>query len=79
VQCIPGSRLVVIPRPHISLTPPWPEIYLTDSERRHGFNTALTEHSRLVEVYPSLGYDLVVLPKVGVADRANLVLTMLAQ
>jgi predicted ATPase len=63
----------------VFLAPPWPEIYATDPERRHGFDTALAEYSRLLEVYPSLGYDIVVLPKVGVAERADLVLTTLAQ
>lgn len=63
----------------VFLAPPWPEIYATDLERRHGFNAALAEYSRLLEAYPSLGYDVVVLPKVGVAERADIVLTTLAQ
>jgi predicted ATPase len=63
----------------VFLAPPWPEIYTTDPERRHGFDAALAEYSRLLKVYPSLGYEIVVLPKVGVAERADLVLTKLAQ
>jgi predicted ATPase len=63
----------------VFLAPPWPEIYTTDPERRHGFDAALAEYSRLLKVYPSLGYEIVVLPKVGVAERADLVLTTLAQ
>jgi predicted ATPase len=61
----------------VFLTPPWPEIYVTDSERRHGFNDAVAEYLRLLEAYPSLGYEVVVLPKVGVADRADLILKTL--
>jgi len=64
---------------HVFLTPPWPEIYVTDLERRHDFNAALAEYSRLLEAYPSLGYELIVLPKVGVVERADIVLTTLAQ
>ena len=62
----------------VFLTPPWPEIYVTDAERRHGFETALAEYSRLLEVYPSLGYEVIVLPKVGVAERADHVLAALS-
>ena len=64
---------------HVFLTPPWPEIYVTDLERRHDFIAALAEYSRLLEAYPSLGYELIVLPKVGVVERADIVLTTLAQ
>jgi predicted ATPase len=61
----------------VFLAPPWPEICATGAERRHDFNTALGEYSRLLEVYPSLGYDPVVLPKVAVSERADFVLTTL--
>ena len=58
----------------VFLTPPWPEIYVTDRERRHGLDAAIAEYSRLLEVYPSLGYEVSVLPKVGMAERAGFVL-----
>jgi predicted ATPase len=58
----------------VFLAPPWPEIYATDAERRHDLTTALAEYSRLLEVYPSLGYEVVILPRVGVAQRADFVL-----
>src|SRR5262249_2443072 len=32
---------------HVFLTPPWPEIYVTDHERRHGFAAAVAEYDRL--------------------------------
>jgi predicted ATPase len=62
----------------VFLTPPWPEIYVTDRERRHGLDAAIAEYSRLLEVYPSLGYEVSVLPKVGMAERAGFVLDALA-
>jgi len=63
----------------VFLTPPWPEIYMTDRERRrHGLDAAIAEYSRLLEVYPSLGYEVSVLPKVGMAERADFVLDALA-
>lgn len=63
----------------VFLTPPWPEIYITDSERRHGFDEAVAEYDRLAAVYPALGYDVVILPKIAVASRADFILDCLAQ
>ena len=62
----------------VFLTPPWPEIYVNDPERRHGFDDAVAEYERLTTAYPSLGYEVVVRPKVGVHERADLVLAALA-
>jgi predicted ATPase len=52
----------------VFLAPPWPEIYVSDEERRHGLAEAVAEYGRLVEVYPLLGYDIHILPKVSVAE-----------
>jgi predicted ATPase len=59
------------------LAPPWPEIWVTDAERRHGLAEAIAEYDHLARVYPALGYDVVVLPRTGVADRADFVLAAL--
>jgi predicted ATPase len=61
----------------VFLAPPWPEIYVTDAERRHDFDAALTEYRRLLETYPSLGYEVCILPKTGVRERADFVLSSL--
>ena len=45
----------------VFLAPPWPEIYVTDAERRH-VDTALAEYSRLLRTYPALGYEVCILP-----------------
>jgi len=63
----------------VFLTPPWPEIFALDHERRHGFAEAVAEYGRLIEVYPALGYEIHVLPKVSVAERANWLLASLAR
>jgi len=63
----------------VFLAPPWPEIYVTDTERRHDFATALPEYRRLLETYPSLGYEIVILPKTGVRERADFVLGKLEE
>lgn len=61
----------------VFLTPPWLEIYTTDPERRHGFEEAVAEYERLAATYPTIGYDVVVLPKITVADRADFILDRL--
>jgi predicted ATPase len=61
------------------LAPPWPEIYVTDTERRHGLAEAIAEYDHLAQVYPTLGYDVVVLPRMSVAARADFVLAALAE
>jgi predicted ATPase len=63
----------------VFLAPPWPEIYTLDQERRHDFAEAVAEYDRLIAVYPALGYDIHVLPKVSVAERANWILASLAR
>ena len=62
---------------NVFLTPPWSEIYLTDAERRHSLDQALDEYGRLVEAFPTLGYQVSVLPKVSVAERADFILDTL--
>ncbi len=57
----------------VFLTPPWPEIYVTDSERQHGLAQAEVEYNRLRREYPALGYEIVLLPKVSVTERADFV------
>ena len=61
----------------VFLAPPWPEIYVTDTERRHDLAFAVAEYERLLGVFPSLGYQVTVLPKVGVSERADFVLSKL--
>lgn len=58
----------------VFLTPPWPEIFVTDPERRHDLDAAIAEYERLVLAYPSLGYRVVILPRTTVQERADLVL-----
>jgi len=61
----------------VFLAPPWAEIYATDPERRHGLDVALAEYARLLETYPSLGYEVLILPKVKVSERADFILNTL--
>lgn len=64
--------------PRVFLTPPWPEIYVTDAARQHDLAAAIIEYDRLIALYPALGYETFVLPKVPVVERADIVLALLA-
>jgi predicted ATPase len=50
-----------------------------DPERRHSLEAAVAEYRRLLDVYPSLGYEVTILPKVSVPERADFVLNTLAE
>jgi predicted ATPase len=56
------------------MTPPWPEIYANDSDRQHGLQEAIAEYERLLVAFTSLGYIIEVLPKVGVDQRADIII-----
>jgi predicted ATPase len=58
----------------VFLAPPWPELFVADAERRHDFASAVAEYDRLAAAYPALGYQVILLPKVSVAERLTFVL-----
>lgn len=58
----------------VFITPPWPEIHTADPERRHDFAAALAEYERLEKTYPAFDYEVVTVPKMPVAERADFVL-----
>lgn len=60
----------------VFMVPPWPEIYRSDAERPHGFAEAVAEYARLMAAYPRWGYNVLVLPKLSIAARADLVLSL---
>jgi len=80
---ITGESLAEFPRigqvfhHQVFLAPPWPAIYVTDDDRRHPISNAIREYDRLLAAYPSLGYDVVLLPKTDVEARADFVLRLL--
>ena len=55
----------------VFVTPPWQEIFLSDSERPKGFEEAVSEYRALSASYRALGYRLVDIPKATVRDRAD--------
>lgn len=65
-----------VPRydPLVFLVPPWPEIYVTDADRQHGFGAALEEYTDLTKRLREWGYRCELLPKAPVTERADFVL-----
>jgi predicted ATPase len=64
-------------REDVFLAPPWPEIFVGDTERKHGLAEAVAEFDCLNAALPRLGYRPVLLPKTTVAARADFILTQL--
>lgn len=58
----------------VFMTPPWPEIYRTDAERRHSYTEAVQEFERLRKFYSRYGYEVAMLPQVAPAARAEFIL-----
>lgn len=61
----------------VYFTPPWPEIYVNDSERQHSFEDARDEYHRLVSGYPKFGYHIDELPKTSVKMRVKYIVDAL--
>jgi predicted ATPase len=59
----------------VFVAPPWEEIYTTDDMRKATFAEAEAFHAEVISTYDRLGYELVEIPKMPVAERASFVLT----
>lgn len=58
----------------VFVLPPWREIYETDAERTQSWPEAERTFDLILARLPTLGYEPIVVPKAGVADRAAFVL-----
>ncbi|HBO5260111.1 AAA family ATPase [Pseudomonas aeruginosa] len=63
--------------PYVFMVPPWSEIYVQDTDRRHDMEAARIEFERLRNTYPLVGYEVALLPKSSVEDRADYMLKAL--
>ena len=57
--------------------PSWPEIYVTDEDRRMTFEAAAVFGERVREVYSDLGYRVIDVPKDTIVARAEFVIDAL--
>lgn len=53
----------------IFITPPWPEIFIQDKERKQRFDEAERTYEAMVAAYTASGYELVTVPHGPVAQR----------
>ena len=63
----------------VFMTPPWPEIFDGDEDRRHDLSEGIAEYHRLLAAYGALRYEVDILPKASVAKRAEHVLSALGR
>ena len=61
----------------VFLVPPWKEIFTSDTERKHSFESAKNEFDELLIKYKDFGYETVLVPKVSVKERADFILEKL--
>jgi predicted ATPase len=61
----------------VFLTPPWPDIYARDGERRHDLAEGVAEYERLLRAYPAIGYEPHIIPRLPVEQRADFILDVL--
>ena len=74
---VPVGDLMPTPFPYaqpVFYAPPWPEIYEETEDRRHSFAMAEDEALRLRRDLIALDLKVIELPKVSVAERAEIVL-----
>ena len=64
--------------PPVFVAPPWPEIYVTDADRPHGFDAACAEYTQICTTLDQLGVAFEELPKTDVAARVSFVLARLS-
>ncbi len=61
----------------VLLLEPWEEIYENDDERKMTFEQALDFHHTLTQIYTSLNYDLCIVPKCSIKERAEFIKSQL--
>ncbi|WP_213989848.1 AAA family ATPase [Sodalis sp. dw_96] len=63
----------------VFIAPPWPEIFVQDAERKQTFNEAVLTYDSMCQAYTKYSYDLVEIPRVPVADRAEFILSEISK
>jgi predicted ATPase len=61
----------------VFITPPWLEIFENDYERRESWEDVEEVHEYLVNTYREFGYEVLIVPKVSVAQRLDFILNNL--
>ncbi|WP_158750981.1 AAA family ATPase [Acidobacterium sp. S8] len=62
---------------NVFLTPPWEEIYETDSERKQTYAESVAVYQTIKDVYVEYGYNLIEIPRTSISERADFVMQAL--
>lgn len=57
----------------VFMVPPWPEIFAQDAERQHSFAEAEQEFYGLQKAYAADHYEVLLIPKLPVEERADFI------
>lgn len=57
----------------VFISPPWRALFHPDAERRHSFSQAVEEYETLVPTYRRHGYEIAIVPRGSVSERATFV------
>ncbi|WP_134091401.1 AAA family ATPase [Olivibacter sp. XZL3] len=63
---------------HVFILPPWKEIYGTDRERKQSWEDAELTFEAMRETYLRFGYQVIEVPRGGIADRVQFITNHLA-
>ncbi len=58
----------------VFVTPPWPEIFSGDRERRHSYEEAVAQYDASIATFRRLDYQPLELPKTSVDRRADFII-----
>ena len=58
----------------VFITPPWREIFITDSERKETFQQLLDVHQIMMDSYKEYGYELIEIPKMSIEERTQFII-----
>jgi predicted ATPase len=59
------------------MLPPWPEIYITDTERKQTFEEAVEVYHQMIGAYRDCRYQVIEVPRAAVRLRADFVLKIM--
>nr|WP_231958184.1 AAA family ATPase [Novosphingobium resinovorum] len=63
----------------VFITPPWPEIFEQDEERKQTLDEAVATYHTMIDVYSGLGYNLVEIPRVPVVERTHFIIDRICE
>ena len=55
--------------------PFWKNIYKKDNERKEEIEQAINIDKAIMNVYQSIGYEMIEIPKISIEERANFIIS----